>query len=901
MAQNIIDHYLDSVYGAYGYIPGVVPVEGSPAPNIDRIFQHVVHMLDEGKIEPSEASNLESIFSKHFSSLEDRYYKFLKENWEKPNFFNLLANFSYRRPSSWAEMLGEGTTSASAAVDLTADSDDEALYVPLSSIVKKRESEAPVPEVKKPRPINEYYAGPRQTSLDSWFDTPITDPAVRRAVEADAEYFARQDKQESFNTLKKLKKDTAVLEYISKKKAGQTRVNSNTINPNTGKRWRIPEALRAIKGIENVPYEEAMRMLNGGNTINVNPLINLSSYPNASSKAPHFNLPDPIPEPEYFAEPPTVTMDPPSLLPPNKRAKIEKYVWDELGWKYLVDEDGNEIPTGEHLFDNVSPFSDEESFSNSYPPPPPPPPPPSGPNLNMAAPAAPTVLPTYRDYKRALGALSRIQKRQRYANAVSQLASGLGAQFNNDYVTASAARDARTGFPFYGRGAYSLGDAWRSTVGKSAGRRIRNALVDKGLAMISGQGMYTGHGAYNNLISNGDGAVNSVPSISAVGDETGAIIITHKEYVTDIFGPSTSFNNQSYSINPGLNQTFPFLAQLAANYEEYELIQLVYEYRSTTTDIGTQTNGQCGTVVMVTNYNAASQPFTDKGTMMEYAHAMSCKTTEHMQHGVECEPSKLSGDGCKYVRTNPVVSNQDIKTYDWGLFQIAVCNAPSGFANYPLGELWVYYTVKLSKPRLFVTRGYNLDIDQFVTPTTVARGATATAAVPFPTSGVIYSGQQNNIGCLLTPGGGGTSLQVTFPAAVTGSFRLTLIKSSIGAVAGANMVCPGIATAGNVFPINDFYAVGGSATSTVLDTANSSGPVTVGQVGNVVVITDRYITSATGGVNNTITFSSLSTGSTGPAYWHLKIEQYNGLGITNTNGRLNWVTTAGTVIDGNSV
>ena len=80
---------------------------------------------------------------------------------------------------------------------------------------------------------------------------------------------------------------------------------------------------------------------------------------------------------------------------------------------------------------------------------------------------------------------------------------------------------------------------------------------------------------------------------------------------------------------------------------------------------------------MATNYNASSPPFSDKATMMEYAHAMSAKTTEHMTHGVECDPSKLGGSERKYIRTNPVVPSQDLKTYDHGLFQLAVANSPA--------------------------------------------------------------------------------------------------------------------------------------------------------------------------------------------------------------------------------
>jgi hypothetical protein len=152
------------------------------------------------------------------------------------------------------------------------------------------------------------------------------------------------------------------------------------------------------------------------------------------------------------------------------------------------------------------------------------------------------------------------------------------AAYNRDQILA---RETKMGANIWGRGAYSLGKAWRATVGKQAGRQIRNALVAKAVSGISGGGLYSGRGAYTE--SNGlfEGGRESTV-VNGMGDETQSIIISSRDYLQDVYGASSAaFAVESWQINPGLFENFPSLAQHAVNYEEYELIQCVFEYRST--------------------------------------------------------------------------------------------------------------------------------------------------------------------------------------------------------------------------------------------------------------------------------------------------------------------------------
>ena len=269
--------------------------------------------------------------------------------------------------------------------------------------------------------------------------------------------------------------------------------------------------------------------------------------------------------------------------------------------------------------------------------------------------------------------------------------------------------------------------------------------------VMSGQGEYIA----NSLVRGGD----PIPSFTPAKDGA-SVVISHREYIGDVFAPPTrgAFQNTAYSVNPGLERTFPWLSQVAQNYDEYTIHQLMFSFRSTVADFASGT-GQVGQVIMATIYNASADPFSDKSAMMQYDSSMSTKTSESMMHGVECDPRKLSGPLGRFVRSNPVLVGQDINQYDHGLFNIAVTEAPLGYENQAMGELWVSYTVELRKPKFFTNRGLGISRDVFavVLPSGAAPVAGVNQNTPFGIVGqnnLILSGQQNNIGGKIIQGTG---------------------------------------------------------------------------------------------------------------------------------------------------
>ncbi len=430
-------------------------------------------------------------------------------------------------------------------------------------------------------------------------------------------------------------------------------------------------------------------------------------------------------------------------------------------------------------------------------------------------------------------------------------------------------RAARRAYNYHGVGAYSVGRNWRKfsqSIGLSkAGKQVVMAGAKAASTIIGAAPRMMGMGGYTtNSLMVDDGVSDMVPRVSGTGDETGAVIVSRREYIQDIYAPASgiSFQNQSFPINPGLEQTFPWLSQIAANYEEYELLQCIFAYRSTTSD-ATSATGQCGTVIMATQYNCSSAAFTDKPAMLEYTGAMSTKSSETMLHGVECDPRKLSDPG-NTIRTGPVPQGADVKTYDHATLNVAVTNTPSGYAGGVLGELWVSYTVKLKLPKFAVGRGALIGRDLFVS----AKDESVT--YPFGPAGTMLAAQQNNIGCSLTYAT--NSIIVNFPNAYSGYIRVII---RLEGVTSTNTIMTGASQTkqGNVRDIYDMY--GGFTDSS--DTPRAICTTPVGAVTSGVFHYEHhvFISPATAATTNAIQYT-LSNISSAPTQASIEILEYNG-------------------------
>lgn len=229
-----------------------------------------------------------------------------------------------------------------------------------------------------------------------------------------------------------------------------------------------------------------------------------------------------------------------------------------------------------------------------------------------------------------------------------------------------------------------------ATMGAGAG-----AFVGSGVAAVTGYGDYTGI----------TGSRMSVPRVFNRSGRNG-VCIRHEEYLGDIVTSSTigAFSLQAFPINAGQGITFPWLEQIAVNFEEYILQGCLFTFKSMSADALNSTNTALGTVIMATDYNAGNPVFASKAEMESYEFASSCKPSMSMVHPIECHPHQNPISEL-YVRPGALPAGQDIRLYDLGLFQIATTGFQAASVN--IGELWISYQVCLLKPKMWQALGYN--------------------------------------------------------------------------------------------------------------------------------------------------------------------------------------------------
>lgn len=384
-----------------------------------------------------------------------------------------------------------------------------------------------------------------------------------------------------------------------------------------------------------------------------------------------------------------------------------------------------------------------------------------------------------------------------------------------------------------GSGDYGFGER----LGRSAGGFVGRNIDQVANHLLSGFGDYN---INNNSIMTG--GVDPPAIVNAY--KNNGIVIRHREYIQDI-QPSVDFVTTSLNINPGLLQTFPWLSQIAESFEQYSLRGMVFEYKTTSSDVVLSTNASTalGTVIMATQYNSLDQPFVDKRTMENYMFANSCKPSVSMLHPIECKRSETTVDNL-YVRTGTIPAGSDLRLYDMGLFTIATTgNQNTGGGA--IGELWVSFEIEFYKPKLLIG---DLLSDHW-------QLGSVTNAAPFGTTSILVSTSTLNTNI------SATGLVVTFPSTVidgTYLFAYTVFGTGAAVTQLALPTQVGIAairvwendtllyegtrtgTTTNVYTFSQVYVISAaSATLTfvapVLPTTVTHGDLWITQIANAII------------------------------------------------------------------
>lgn len=244
----------------------------------------------------------------------------------------------------------------------------------------------------------------------------------------------------------------------------------------------------------------------------------------------------------------------------------------------------------------------------------------------------------------------------------------------------------------------STGANWGGYLGSKAGEFLGGG-AQKLFGNITGLGDYA---VQKNVFLGG-----RLPQVNNSSDG-GGTVIRFQEYLGDVITSATAgdFKISTYNLNPGDSGTFPWLHQVAANYEQFEFEGVVFQFRSTSANALNSTNTALGSVMMCTQYNVLDTPFSSKGEMLNYEFSTSGKPADSNMHMIECARSVTPVD-ILYTLTGLVPTGADPRLYNLGKFSIATTGFQAAAVN--IGELHITYQVRLIKPKLDVALGGVID------------------------------------------------------------------------------------------------------------------------------------------------------------------------------------------------
>jgi len=167
--------------------------------------------------------------------------------------------------------------------------------------------------------------------------------------------------------------------------------------------------------------------------------------------------------------------------------------------------------------------------------------------------------------------------------------------------------------------------------------------------------------------------------------------VCHREYIQDITaasGTPSAFQATSFALNPGNVAVFPWLSQVAKNWESYRFEKLAFKYETEApSSLG-------GSLVLSVDYDATDPAPLTKQQAMAYRNATRSAPWTPCEHRSARED--LSKEKTYFVRPGAQPAGTDIKLYDTG--NLFVCTQNVTTPSSVCGELYVEYEVELLTP-----------------------------------------------------------------------------------------------------------------------------------------------------------------------------------------------------------
>lgn len=165
----------------------------------------------------------------------------------------------------------------------------------------------------------------------------------------------------------------------------------------------------------------------------------------------------------------------------------------------------------------------------------------------------------------------------------------------------------------------------------------------------------------------------------------GKYIVTNREFIAEVTG-NTVFSVASFTTQPGLATSFPWLSQIANTHQRYHVKKLVFTY------VPLSATSERGRVILAFAIDPLDETPISKSELFQYP--TSTESSVWASNKLVVNP--MSRNDTLFTRAGAIVDT-DIKTYDFGKLFVGASNTANDTDK--IGEIFVDYEVELLVPK----------------------------------------------------------------------------------------------------------------------------------------------------------------------------------------------------------
>lgn len=214
-----------------------------------------------------------------------------------------------------------------------------------------------------------------------------------------------------------------------------------------------------------------------------------------------------------------------------------------------------------------------------------------------------------------------------------------------------------------------------------------------------------------------------------------SFVFEHSEYIGDVIssGVSGGFEIDSFDVSPSDSRCFPWLSNIAENFQQYEVEGMIFRFESTSGQSVASTNTALGNVMAFFSYDYSDELPKSKQALLQYDGCVDARASESFLVGVECAKDSLPFNK---LYTGETKAGNDPRMNYKGKFVIASNGIPGPAVN--LGELWVHYRIRMN-----IASTPDINSIGGIIPCALLRGNTVTDNDPWGFTETLQITEQN--------------------------------------------------------------------------------------------------------------------------------------------------------------